>query len=108
MGDGRWAMGEKESISGMEWGGMFGAYEVLREIVGLRVGLKLSEEQANGSHASPKASPSLSPLSKSQPRRLCQMKCSPIRSTGYPVLLYIATPVTSTTHPPATPNELLE
>ena len=62
-------MGEKESISGMGWVRMFGAYEVLPEIVGLggwgvarwsKIEARASPgkpqannpRQANGSHAS--------------------------------------------------------
>ena len=105
-------MGEKESISGMGWGGMFGAYEVLPEIVGgcaLEVRASLDKpRQANGSHASqkpsPRTSPSLSSINTIQHRRLCQMNCSPIRThwlRGTPLHSY-RTPVQHP--PPATPQ----
>lgn len=111
-------MGEKESISGMGWGGMFrdvsALTKFLPEIVGLLVGLRLRQGQAqtspgkpNGSQASQKPPqgppPSLSSINTIQHRRLCQMNRSPIRTHWLRGTSLHSYPYTSTT-----PNELLE
>ena len=58
-------MREKESISGMGWGrvggGMFGAYEVLPEIVGLRRWSKIEAQASQRLTRLPESLPRASP-----------------------------------------------